>query len=148
MIQIRLKKFYNNVINVKERDWDQVQRLWSGITLKYGKWVDADNWHCAIGFLINTALLNVYFILHYHSLFRKEFFFEWLYFSEYDIRMFLFFFWLINRPSIKCVRNWGNGGRSSKMCTSAYRGMRGVTPYVSISFSVFVLWCLVLFVEI
>ena len=45
-----------------------------------------------------------------------------------------FFFWLINRPSIKCVRNWGNGGRSSKMCTSAYRGMRGVTPYLFFCF--------------
>ena len=39
----------------------------------------------------------------------KEFtFFECLYFSEYDIGMLLFVFWLRNRPSIKYVRNWGN----------------------------------------
>ena len=36
-----------------------------------------------IEFLINTALLKVYFILHYHLFFRKEiYFFECLYFSE------------------------------------------------------------------
>ena len=49
-------------------------------------------------------------------------FFECLYFSEYDIRMFLFVFWLKKRPSIKYVRNWGNGGGSSKMFTEACRG--------------------------
>ena len=32
------------------------------------------NWHCTIGFFINTALRNVYFILHYHLCFRKDFF--------------------------------------------------------------------------
>ena len=53
--------------------------------------------------------------------FVKNFFFECFYFSEYNIRMFLFVFWLKNRPSIKYVRNKGNGGRSSKMCTGAYR---------------------------
>ena len=37
-------------------------------------------------------------------------FFECLNFSEYDIRMCLFVFWLKNRPSIKYVRNWGNRG--------------------------------------
>ena len=42
--------------------------------------------------------------------FVKDFFFECLYFCEYNIRMFLFVFWLRNRPSIKCVRTWGNGG--------------------------------------
>ena len=36
------------------------------------------NGHCNIGFLINAALLNVYFILHCHLD---------LYFNEYDIRM-------------------------------------------------------------
>ena len=48
-----------------------------------------------VGFLINAALLNVYFILHCHLFFRKEiYFFECLYFSEYDIRMSLYIFWL------------------------------------------------------
>ena len=63
-----------------------------------------------LGFLINTASLNVYFILHYHLFFRKDFFFECLYFSEYDIQIFLLVFWLRNELSIKQVRNWGNGG--------------------------------------
>ena len=61
-------------------------------------------------FLINTAPVNVYFILHYRLFFRKGFFFECLYFSEYDIWMFLFVFSLRNRPPIKHVRNWRNGG--------------------------------------
>ena len=111
--------------------------LWTGMALKYGKYVNADlqyqmklfkqlgrsfslqspltkhNWYCAFGFLINTAPLNVYFILHYCSFFR--FIFEFLYFSEYDIRMFLFIFWLRGRPPIKYSRNWGNEGGSSRM---------------------------------
>ena len=33
--------------------------------------------------------------------------------------MFLFVFWLRNRPFIKYVRNQGNGGGSSKMCTAS-----------------------------
>ena len=37
-------------------------------------------------------------------------FFKCLYFSEYDIQMFLLVFWLRNRPSIKYERNWQNGG--------------------------------------
>ena len=78
------------------------------------------NWHCFIGFLIITAPLNVYFILHYHLFFRNFFFLEGLYYSKYDIWIFLFVFWLRYRPSIKYVHNWGNGGRSSKMCTGAF----------------------------
>ena len=31
--------------------------------------------------------------------------FKCLYFGKYDIRMFLFVFWLRNRPSIKYVRS-------------------------------------------
>ena len=51
------------------------------------------NWHCVIAFLINAALLNVYFTLQYHLFFRKEtYFFECYYFSEYDIRMSLYTF--------------------------------------------------------
>ena len=33
--------YYNNVIDVKLRDWDQAQYLWTGMALKYGKQVDA-----------------------------------------------------------------------------------------------------------
>ena len=68
------------------------------MALKYRKYVNADlqyqmklfkqlgrsfslqspltkhNWYCAFGFLINTAPLNVYFILHYCLVFRKDLF--------------------------------------------------------------------------
>ena len=56
-------------------------------------------------------LLPGMFISSYTTIyfFVKNFFFECLYFSEYDIRMFLFVFWLRNRPFIKYVRNLGNG---------------------------------------
>ena len=45
------------------------------------------NWHCTIGFLINTAPLNVCFILHYHLFFRNEvlfqmFIFQWIRYSN------------------------------------------------------------------
>ena len=47
------------------------------------------------------------FISHYTTIYFsvKIFFFERLYFSEYDIRIFLFVFWVEKRPSIKDVRN-------------------------------------------
>ena len=74
-----------------------------------------------LGFLINTASLNVYFILHYHLFFRKDFFFECLYFSEYDIQIFLLVFgWEMSYP----LSTYATGGMevaSSKMYTSAYR---------------------------
>ena len=74
------------------------------------------------GFFINIAPRDVYFILHY------QFFSGCPYFSECDIRMFLFVLCLRNRLSITYVRNYGNGGGSSKICTGpAYRG-RGVSP--------------------
>ena len=62
------------------------------------------------------------FIRHFHLFFVKNSFFEFLYLSEYDIRMFLCVFWLRNMPSMQYVRNQGNGEVSSKMFTDAYRG--------------------------
>ena len=65
--------------------------------------------------IINAALLNVYFILHYHLFFRKKYFFECLYFSEYDFGMSLSVYWLRKGPSVKYVRNWWeNGGGHTK----------------------------------
>ena len=65
-------------------------------------------------FLINAALLNVCFILYYHL-----FFFECLYFSECDIRMSLYVYWLKKWPSIKYADNrWEDRG-SSKMLKAA-----------------------------
>ena len=82
-----------------------------------------------------------------------------LYFSEYDIRMFVFVFWLGNRPSREMMEGtWGarggGGGGHPKMFTGVYnvyrcvQGDKGVTPHVhvrtyTISFYVFVSWCLV-----
>ena len=65
------------------------------------------NLHCIIVILINAGLLNFYFILHCYLFFGKEiYFFECLYFSEYDIRVSLYvFFWLKKGTSIKDVRN-------------------------------------------
>ena len=71
------------------------------------------NWHCAIGFLI--------------LFFRKEYIlFSNVYISVNMIFECCYFFWLRNRPPIKYVRNWRNGGGSPKICTGAYRG-RGVS---------------------
>ena len=53
-------------------------------------------------------------------LLKNFFFFEYLYFSEYDIRMLLFVFWLRSRSSIKYVRN--TGIIQGIMFTGAYRG--------------------------
>ena len=62
--------------------------------------------------------------------FIKNFFFECLYFSEYDIRMFLFvFFWLRNRPSIKYICKWGNGGW--RVIQNKYRCVQGEGYHVS-----------------
>ena len=67
------------------------------------------SWHWIISFLIIASLLNVYFILHYHSFFCENLYLlEYLYFSEYDIWMSLYvFFWLRKGSSIKyATGNW------------------------------------------
>ena len=110
------------------------------------------NWHYAIGFLIYTAPLNVYFYYITIYFFVKNFFFGCWYFSDYDTQM-LFVFWL--RPFITFVLNWG-GWRGGSVIQNVYRcvqGERDIPPSVhvrtyTISFHVFVLWCLVLFIEI
>ena len=58
--------------------------------------------------------ISYYAIIYF---FVKNFLFECLYFSAYDIRMYLFVFWLRNRPSIKYARNEVNGGEEGFMCT-------------------------------
>ena len=65
------------------------------------------------------------------------FFVECYYFSEYDIQMFLFVFWLKGAHP-QCVK---------------MRTVAGITPHVyvrtyTISFHVLLLWCLALVVEI
>ena len=97
--------------------------LWTGMALKYRKYVNADlqyqmklfkqlgrsfslqspltkhNWYCAVGFLINTAPLNVYFILHYCLFFRTDFFLS-VYISVNTIFecSYLFFGWEVGHP--------------------------------------------------
>ena len=56
--------------------------------------------------LINAALLNIYSILHYLFFHKEIYFFECIDFSEYNIRMSLYVFWLKKESSIKYVRNW------------------------------------------
>ena len=58
-----------------------------------------------LGFLL--ILLPGMFISYYTIIyfFVNNFFFECLYFSECDIQMFLFVFWLIDRLSITYVHN-------------------------------------------
>ena len=110
LIEIRLyKKKFRVQKNIEFHDFTVSNEIISATKQEFFLYQSSPrtkhNWHCTNGFFIGTALRNVYFILHYHLFFRKEFFFECLYFSEYDIRMFLFVFWLRNRPSIKYVRN-------------------------------------------
>ena len=83
-------------------------------------------------FLISAALLNIYFFLHYHLVFRKEiYFFKCLYFSEYDIRMSWCVFWSRKGPSTKYVCNWWVDGRGSfKMRTAVYIGKKCHTSCV------------------
>ena len=101
-------------------------------------------------FLINAPHQNGYFILQYHLFLRKKFFFfDCLYFSEYDIRMFLFILWLINKLSIKYVRNYGNRGSHPiyvqvRTEGEGYHASCVLCTY-TISFHVFVLCCLVFF---
>ena len=81
------------------------------------------NCHCVIGFLINAALLNVYFILHYHLFFGKEIYFsECSYSSEYNIRMYSYV--LVEKGAINFVLTqlFGDGRGSSKMRAATCRG--------------------------
>ena len=75
-----------------------------------------------LGMFISNYTITYVFVNNF-------FFFECLYFSAYDIRMFLFVFWLRNRPSINYVSNKGNGGGWSKIFPDAYRG-RGVSRFM------------------
>ena len=71
------------------------------------------------------------FISSYTTIFFfvKIFFFGCLYFSKYDIRMFLFVFWLRGRPFNKYLRNWGNEVSHPK-CVQVRKGERSITPHV------------------
>ena len=91
--------FFAKVAPVKKHKWH--------FTLRF--------WLILLPWMLILSYINIYFLVNIV-------FFECLYFSEYDIRMFLFAFWLRNRPFITYLRNRGNGGMSSKMCTGMYNG--------------------------
>ena len=60
----------------------------AGVLYYKSSYCTKHKWHYIVGYFINTAFLNVYFMLHYYLLFRKEFyFFECLRSSEYNIRI-------------------------------------------------------------
>ena len=79
------------------------------------------------GFLINAALLNVYFILDYHSIYvliKKIYFFKCLYFSKYDIRMYLYAFWLERGHHLSAYATGGEIGGGGGVSKAAYRGRK------------------------
>ena len=71
--------------------------------------------------------ISYYTIIYF---FVKNFFFERLYFSEYNIRMFLFTFWLRNRPSIKYVRKTRGMEKGHPKCLQMRTEKRGITLHV------------------
>ena len=90
--------------------------------------------------MINAVLLNVYFILHYHLLFRKEFFFffffffECLYFGEYNILICLYMFFGWEREYQLSTYATGEG-RSIQNACSYYASC--VRTHLHYSFSCF-----------
>ena len=72
---------------------------WAGVFLHKSSPLTTHSWQCTIGFLINTTPL--YFILHYHLFFRKEFI---LFSNDYILVnmifecCYLFFSWEIDHP--------------------------------------------------
>ena len=94
--------------------------------------------------------ISFYTIIYFFV--KKIYFVICLYFSEYDIRMSLYVFWLAKRPSIRYVRNWSGDEVSYKMRADVYRRRACHTLCVRAHLhafgSIFVLQWLILFVEI
>ena len=93
--------------------------------------------------LLPGTFISYYTIIYF---FVKNFFFKCLYFSEYDIWMFLFVFWLRNRPSrainVDHLRNRGIESGYPKclhMRTGGRRVSRFMCTFELISFHFFCL---------
>ena len=73
LIQTRLKGYYNKVRISLDQYGSKIRKVSRGRPTVLNETILATkhNWHCTIGFLINTAPLNAYFILHYDLFFRK-----------------------------------------------------------------------------
>ena len=85
--------------------------------------------------------ISSYITIHF---FVKKLIFSNVYFSECNIRMFLYVFYLKKEPSIKYVRNWWEMGVHLK-CLQLCIGGKGVKPhvYVLAAFLLYiVLFCL------
>ena len=93
------------------------------------------------GFLIKAVLLNIYFSLHYHSWFHKEiYFFEYLYFSEYDIQMSLY---SIGWERGHQLGTYATGGRMGvhRKCIELSSEGGGATPHVYVrTCTLFMFW--------
>ena len=63
-----------------------------------------------------SSYTTIYFV-------AKQYFFECLYFSEYDMRMPLFVYWLRKGPAIKYVGNWWGAGGVTNMLHGLPRGI-------------------------
>ena len=104
LIEIRLyKKKFRVQKNIEFHDFTVSNEIISATKQEFFLYQSSPrtkhNWHCTNGFFIGTALRNVYFILHYHLFFRKEFFFECLYFSDKIFECsYLSFGWEIDHP--------------------------------------------------
>ena len=125
----RLKQYYNNAINVRisldgyVSEIQKVSRCRPKVSNETIPATKLEFFFKKVTPVTDTVILGFWliilpwmFISSYTTIyfFIKIFFFKCLYFSEFDIQMFLFAFWLRNRPSIKYVCNWGNGRGSSK----------------------------------
>ena len=80
------------------------------------------SWQCIIGFLINAALLNFYFIVQSYFFFVKKFIFSNVNISVNATCKCLYIIFGCERGhQLSTYRTLGDGG-SSKMYASAYRG--------------------------
>ena len=127
MIQTRFKRYYNNAIDLRislDGYSSKIRKVSRGRPTVSNETILATKQEffitkvASIQSITDNALLVFWLILipsvfisSYTTIyfFVNNFVFECLYFSECDIWMFLFVFWLRYRPSIKYVRNWGNG---------------------------------------
>ena len=89
------------------------------------------NWHCTIGFFINTA--SLYFIQYYHLFFCNELiFFSDVYISVNTVFecCYSFFGWEIGHP-LSTYATGGMEGVIQNVCRCV-QGGRGITPHVHV----------------
>ena len=87
-------------------------------------------WICIIGYWL--MLLSWMFISSYTTIyfFVKKIFLKCLHFSEYNIRMSLYLYWLRKGQSIKCIRSWW-GMVGVIQNARSYIGYRDAMPHIN-----------------